>query len=36
VRQIANPAPLFNVSAKTGTGMDAWLDWVRSEAGSRA
>ena len=35
VRQIANPAPLFNVSAKTGTGMDAWLDWIRSEAGSR-
>jgi len=36
VRQIANPAPLFNVSAKTGAGMDAWLDWIRSETGSRA
>jgi hydrogenase nickel incorporation protein HypB len=36
VRQIANPAPLFNVSAKTGVGMDAWLDWIRCEAGSRA
>ena len=36
VRQIANPAPLYNVSSKTGVGMDAWLDWIRSEAGSRA
>jgi hydrogenase nickel incorporation protein HypB len=35
LRQIANPAPLFNVSSKTGAGMDAWLNWIRSEAGSR-
>jgi hydrogenase nickel incorporation protein HypB len=35
LRKIANPAPLFNVSSKTGTGMDAWLDWIRHEAGSR-
>jgi hydrogenase nickel incorporation protein HypB len=35
LRQIANPAPLYKVSAKTGTGMDAWLDWIRREAGSR-
>jgi len=36
LRQIANPAPLYQVSAKTGAGMDAWLDWVRREAGTRA
>ena len=35
VREIANPAPLFRVSAKTGLGMDGWLDWIRREAGSR-
>lgn len=35
LRQIANPAPLYEVSAKTGEGMDAWLDWVRHEVGSR-
>jgi hydrogenase nickel incorporation protein HypB len=35
LRQIANPAPLYKVSARTGTGMDAWLDWIRREAGSR-
>jgi len=36
LRQIANPAPLYQVSAKTGAGMDAWLEWVRREAGTRA
>ncbi len=35
VRDIANPAPLFKLSAKTGLGMDGWLDWIRREAGSR-
>ena len=35
LRNIANPAPLFEVSARTGDGMDAWLDWIRREAGSR-
>ena len=35
VRQIANPAPVLKLSSKTGLGMDAWLDWVRREAGSR-
>lgn len=34
LRQLANPAPLYKVSAKTGEGMQAWLDWVRREAGS--
>jgi len=36
LREIANPAPLFKVSAKTGIGMDSWLDWIRREAGSPA
>jgi hydrogenase nickel incorporation protein HypB len=35
VREIANPAPLFKISAKTGLGMDSWLDWVRHEVASR-
>ena len=33
LRQIANPAPVFNVSAKTGEGLKSWLDWVRRGAG---
>ena len=33
LRQIANPAPVFNVSAKTGEGLESWLDWVRRGAG---
>ena len=28
LQQIANPAPLIEVSAKTGIGMDAWLAWI--------
>jgi hydrogenase nickel incorporation protein HypB len=35
LRQIANPAPSFDVSAKTGTGMSSWLDWIQREAGKR-
>jgi len=35
VRQIANPAPVYKLSAKTGAGMGAWLEWIRREAGSR-
>ena len=35
VREIANPAPLFKVSSKTGLGMEAWLDWLRREADRR-
>ncbi len=31
VRQLANEAPVIEVSAKTGDGMSAWLDWVRDE-----
>jgi hydrogenase nickel incorporation protein HypB len=35
LRQIANPAPVVNVSAKTGEGMDAWLEWIQRGAGER-
>lgn len=35
LRQLANPAPLFKMSARTGDGMHAWLDWIRREAGSQ-
>ena len=34
LQQIANPAPLVELSAKTGAGMDDWLAWLR-ESGSR-
>jgi len=35
LRQIANPAPVFNVSAKTGAGLESWLDWVRRGVAER-
>ncbi len=35
LRQIANPAPLYQVSARSGDGMGAWLDWIRQEVRSR-
>ncbi len=28
--------PIFELSARTGAGLDGWLEWVRSQAGSRA
>ena len=28
LRQLANEAPLLQVSARKGDGMDAWLDWL--------
>lgn len=31
IRELANPAPVFGVSAKTGSGMDAWFAWLRQE-----
>ena len=31
LRQLANPAPLFELSAKTGAGMSLWVDWIRNE-----
>lgn len=31
LRELANPAPVFNLSARRGQGLDAWLDWLRAE-----
>jgi hydrogenase nickel incorporation protein HypB len=36
LRGIANPAPLYTLSSKTGLGMDTWMGWIREQAGSRA
>lgn len=30
LRQLANPAPVLQVSAKTGAGMKPWLNWLRA------
>jgi hydrogenase nickel incorporation protein HypB len=31
VRRLANPAPIFVLSARSGQGMHAWLDWLLQE-----
>ena len=31
LRQLANPAPLLQLSAKKKTGVASWLDWLRRE-----
>jgi len=31
LQQLANPAPVLELSARKGAGMDAWLDWLRAE-----
>jgi hydrogenase nickel incorporation protein HypB len=31
VRRLANPAPIFVLSAQSGLGMQAWLDWLLQE-----
>jgi hydrogenase nickel incorporation protein HypB len=31
LRQLANPAPMISLSAKQGSGMAPWLDWLRQE-----
>ena len=31
VRELANAAPLLTLSARSGAGMRAWLDWLRDE-----
>ncbi|MCR4347100.1 MAG: hydrogenase nickel incorporation protein HypB [Sulfuricaulis sp.] len=31
LRQLANPAPVLRLSAKTKDGLDAWFDWLRQE-----
>ena len=33
VLELANPAPLLPLSARKGTNLRAWLDWVRAEVG---
>jgi hydrogenase nickel incorporation protein HypB len=30
LRQLANPAPLLNLSARDGEGLSEWLDWLRA------
>jgi hydrogenase nickel incorporation protein HypB len=30
LRQLANPAPLLNLSARDGEGLGEWLDWLRA------
>jgi hydrogenase nickel incorporation protein HypB len=31
LRNLANPAPVFQVSARKGFGMTEWLDWLRGQ-----
>ena len=31
LRQLASAAPMINVSARSGEGMAAWLEWLRAE-----
>ncbi len=31
LRHLANPAPVLDVSARRGAGLEAWLDWLRRE-----
>jgi hydrogenase nickel incorporation protein HypB len=33
IRQLANPAPVLVVSARTGLGVEAWCDWLIEEIG---
>jgi len=35
LRELANAAPVLEISARSGTGMDAWIDWLVREAASR-
>ena len=32
LRELASEAPLLEVSAKTGAGMQGWLDWIKEGA----
>ena len=31
LRELANDAPAFNLSARNGDGLQAWFDWLRSQ-----
>ena len=33
LRQLANSAPLMKLSARSGDGMSAWLEWLRAALG---
>jgi hydrogenase nickel incorporation protein HypB len=35
IRQLANPAPVLALSARTGLGVAAWCDWVLEEISFR-
>jgi len=34
LRNLANPAPVIALSARNGSGMDIWLDWLTSQLAS--
>ena len=36
LRALANPAPVFELSARSGEGLDAWCDWLRAGLSQRA
>ena len=36
LRELGNPAPVLALSARTGTGVEAWLDWIRTLSATRA
>jgi hypothetical protein len=33
VRALGNPAPVVAISARTGSGLEVWLDWLRAQNG---
>jgi hydrogenase nickel incorporation protein HypB len=35
LRDLGNPAPVLTLSARTGAGLPAWLDWLRDAATGR-
>ena len=35
LRELANPAPVIELSAKTGAGLDLWLQWMRDAIAQR-
>ncbi len=35
LRQLANPAPVLQLSARKSIGLDAWFDWLRGEVTAR-
>jgi hydrogenase nickel incorporation protein HypB len=35
IRALANPAPVFRLSAKKGDGLKLWFDWLRNESAAQ-